>query len=206
MKNIEWVFFDIGSTLVDESRVYEYRINETIKNSGIAYEQFYNTIIRFSRRGFNGYNEAVKYFGLQSMPWCSEYEILYPGSKDILKLLSKKHKSGIIANQPMGMQTRLKKMGIDQYISLTISSAEEKLSKPDLKIFELALKRAGCTARRSVMIGDRIDNDILPAKKIDMCTIWVKQGFGGMAVPKSEDEIADYIVNSIDEVSLCFRY
>lgn len=206
MKNIEWAFFDIGSTLVDESRVYEHRINETIKNSGISYEQFYNTIIRFSCRGLNGYNEAVKYFGLQSIPWFSEYEILYPGAIDTLKLLSKRYKLGIIANQPMGTQTRLKKMGIDQYISLTISSAEEKLSKPDLKIFKLALKRAGCAAKSSVMIGDRIDNDILPAKMIDMRTIWVKQGFGGMAIPKSEDEVADYIVNSIDEVSLCFRY
>lgn len=58
------------------------------------------------------------------------------------------------------------------------SLAEEGISKPDLRIFQLALEKAQCNSEEVIMIGDRIDNDIIPAKKIGMYTIWVKQGMG----------------------------
>ena len=30
------------------------------------------------------------------------------------------------------------------------------------------------------MIGDRIDNDIAPAKSLGMNTVWIRQGYGGL--------------------------
>jgi FMN phosphatase YigB (HAD superfamily) len=50
------------------------------------------------------------------------------------------------------------------------------------------------------MIGDRLDNDIIPAKQLGMHTIWVKQGFGGMADIKNTENIADHTVKSIGEI------
>ena len=40
MGNLKWVFFDIGSTLVSETKSEEYRINEAIKNTNIKKEDF----------------------------------------------------------------------------------------------------------------------------------------------------------------------
>lgn len=57
-----------------------------------------------------------------------------------------------------------------------IASAEEGVSKPDPRIFEIALGRADCKAEHAVMIGDRIDNDVVPAKKMGMKTVWIRQG------------------------------
>ena len=37
---------------------------------------------------------------------------------------------------------------------------------------------AGCQAENAVMIGDRLDNDIAPAKKLGMKTVWIRQGDG----------------------------
>jgi len=37
--------------------------------------------------------------------------------------------------------------------------------KPDQKIFEITLNKAECSPREACMIGDRLDNDIVPAKK-----------------------------------------
>ena len=50
------------------------------------------------------------------------------------------------------------------------------------------------------MIGDRLDNDIIPAKQLGMHTIWVKQGFGGMADIKNAENIADHTVESIGDI------
>ena len=50
------------------------------------------------------------------------------------------------------------------------------------------------------MIGDRIDNDIVPAKELGMKTIWIKQGFGKYWNIKSENEIPDEEINSLSEL------
>ena len=38
MKNIKWLFFDIGSTLIDESIAYRKRIETTVANTDISYD------------------------------------------------------------------------------------------------------------------------------------------------------------------------
>ena len=48
---------------------------------------------------------------------------------------------------------------------------------PDPEIFKLALERAGCALSEAVMIGDRLDNDIRPARLRGWKTIRVAQGF-----------------------------
>lgn len=113
------------------------------------------------------------------------------------------HKIGIIANQPFGTKNRLKNWGIFKYIDLVIASAEEGIAKPDSKIFEFALQRAQCNLNEAVIIGDRIDNDIIPAKKIGVHTIWVKQGFGAYWIITAEEEKAKFVVNNISAVCDC---
>lgn len=63
-----------------------------------------------------------------------------------------------------------------------------------------ALHDTGCNAESAVMIGDRLDNDIFPAKKAGMKTIWIKQGLGAVQQPLSEEYEADYTVNDLDEI------
>lgn len=50
------------------------------------------------------------------------------------------------------------------------------------------------------MIGDRVDNDIVPAKKMGMKTIWIKQGFGKYWQIRGEYEQADCVVNNLNEI------
>ena len=204
MKNAEWLFFDIGSTLVDESKAYEHRIRDTIKNTNITYEEFYKIMIMYYKQNKKGDKEAVKHFGLTNTNWHTEDEFLYPETKNTLKELSKKYKIGIIANQEYGCKERLKNFGILQYIDLVISSSEEGICKPDLKIFNLALERANCKADKAVMIGDRLDNDIKPANKLGMKTIWVRQGFSKYTTPKKKTEIPTFAVENIKDILMIF--
>ena len=74
------------------------------------------------------------------------------------------------------------------------------MAKPDKKIFEIALKRANCKPEQSIMIGDRIDNDIIPAKNLGMKTIWIKKGFGKYWNITSDEERADYEVDNLIEI------
>ena len=49
-------------------------------------------------------------------------------------------------------------------------------------------------------IGDRIDNDIVPAKQLGMKTIWVKQGLGSLWNITDESEKADMEINNLSDV------
>jgi len=51
------------------------------------------------------------------------------------------------------------------------------------------------------MIGDRLDNDILPAKALGMKTIWIKQGVGGQQLPISEEYEPDFQIDSLDALT-----
>lgn len=199
MKNAEWLFFDIGSTLVDESKAYEHRIIETIKNTDITYEEFYEIMIMYYKQNKKGDKEAVKHFGLTKTKWYTEDEFLYPETKHTLEKLYQQYKIGIIANQEYGCKERLKNFGILQYIDLVVSS-EEGICKPDLLIFNLALERANCKADKAIMNGDRLDNDIEPANILGMKTIWVKQGFSQYSTPEKETELPTVTVDSIEEI------
>lgn len=161
-------------------------------------------MLNYYQQNLKGDLETIKKYGLVQTNWHSEDEKLYPEAKKCLEKLNSKYKIGIIANQSLGTEDRLRVSGLLKHIDLVIASAEEGVSKPDLKIFEIALKRAVCMPQNAAMIGDRLDNDIAPARTLGMRTVWIKQGFGKYSTPRTELEKADYIVNNLSEVSKLF--
>ncbi len=202
MFDVEWLFFDVGSTLVDESESYNHRIRDAIAGTDISFEQAYQQVVYFAK---HHYAEPIKRLGLPLTPWHSEDEFVDPCAESCLRILHQNYKLGIIANQPRGTSERMTKYGLGKHLDLIISSAEENIAKPDLKIFQLALERASCIPERAMMIGDRLDNDIAPAKRLGMKTVWIKQGFGGMATPLSNEETPDFEVNNLVELTELLR-
>lgn len=200
LDNIKWIFFDVGSTLVDESLAYEHRIRTAIKGTDITYEAFCQMMLEHYYRGAKGDLETMKHFGLTKPRWYHEDERLYPGAEACLKALRGHYHIGVIANQSLGTAKRLEKLGIGKYIELVIASAEEGVAKPDPEIFHRALYRAGCKPEEAVMVGDRLDNDILPAKQLGMKTVWCRQGFGGLLKEWGDDATPDIIVQNLQEV------
>ncbi len=94
----------------------------------------------------------------------------------------------------------MEKYGILKHIDLIIASAEEGVSKPSKKIFEIALERACCSPENAIMIGDRIDNDIIPAKAMGMHTIWIKQGLHHHWKIASQTEMPDFTITKLIEI------
>ena len=203
---VKWIFFDIGSTLVDESECYKARYTQAIENSDIPYADFENKVIDFSKQNKKGDHEAAKHYGLALPKWRKELEMLYPETKAVLKsLYDKGYKLGIIANQSAGSAKRLDDWGILKYFDVIAASAEEGVAKPNAEIFRRALAKAGCAPQNAVMVGDRLDNDIVPANEIGMKTVWIRQGLGGYATPHDPLEYPDHTVNDLSELCGIFN-
>ena len=56
---------------------------------------------------------------------------------------------------------------------------------------ENAFDMAGCRAEDTVMVGDRLDNDILPAKAVGMKTIWIRKGLSVYQTSDAADCMID---------------
>lgn len=202
---IKWIFFDLGSTLIDETDCIEFRVAETLKQAGApSKEEFYRQMEYFVSVNMLPYKDTVKKFGLEKVRWLKELEKLYPESKEVLQALHGRYKLGIIANQSAGTEERLVQFGIRDYFDVVVASAEAGVAKPDKRIFELALSQAGCSAREACMVGDRLDNDITPAAEMGMSTVWVRQGWFGMVNADLARFKPNFIVDIISDVSGIF--
>lgn len=176
---VKWLFFDLGSTLIDETQCDEHRLQALLRQSGApGREVLEQTMAEFASQNRSAYRETAQLFGLETEKWPRELEKLYPCVPEVLQQLSKQYRLGIIANQNFGTESRLEEFGIRQFFEVIAASAELGIAKPDPRIFQWALEKAACRPDEAVMIGDRLDNDIAPASRIGMQTIWIRQGQG----------------------------
>ncbi len=202
--DIEWLFFDVGSTLVNEDKPFLDRLHKIAEAVNEPFETIQGKVLQLYKGKKKGERVLIEEYGLERPRWRTEDEELFPGAYECLEQLSKKYKIGIIANQVPGTAARLEKHGVLKFIDLVIASAEEGVEKPDRKIFELALSRANVKPENAVMIGDRVDNDIVPAKKMGMKTVRVNQGMWKYWEVSNEGEQADYEVDDLSAVLALF--
>ena len=206
MKNIKWLFFDIGGTLADETESLRRRAKltaemQTALGNPCTQEELENAMRKSASAGNSYFSGACEMLGLTGMvPYDAIGEKLYSDAAFVLEKLAKKYRLGIIANQPMGTENRLSDYGIRDYFSVVLSSEEEGISKPNPEFFRRAILRAGCLPLEAYMIGDRPDNDIAPAKALGMHTVRIRQGLGGLMPVLKEEARADYTVDSLTEL------
>ena len=81
---VKWIFFDVGSTLVDETEAYDHRVREMIAGTNISFKEFDDARIALARQGLDGNSAAIKHFGLTKTPWHSEDEVPYSDAQSTL--------------------------------------------------------------------------------------------------------------------------
>lgn len=120
----------------------------------------------------------------------------FPDSVPVLESLAAAGcRLGLIANQRKAESAaRLEWSGLLDHFEVTVLSGDVGLMKPDPRIFLLALQMAGCEASEAVMVGDRPDNDIVPAKRLGMATVRVLRGLHRDYTARTPDEEADHLV------------
>jgi putative hydrolase of the HAD superfamily len=98
---------------------------------------------------------------------------------------------GLAANQPATALDQLDAAGLGGYFDYSGLSSTHGLRKPDPRLFlhacdALALPPAAC-----IMVGDRTDNDIAPARMLGMRTVLLRCGRHRRQQPRSWEETAD---------------
>jgi putative hydrolase of the HAD superfamily len=80
---------------------------------------------------------------------------------------------GVVSNFEEWLERLLDELGVRQYFDVSVVSGVEGIEKPDPRIFELAMARAGVEPERSVYVGDNPEFDVEPALAVGMFPILI---------------------------------
>ena len=211
------IFFDIGNVLVsdDPSGLFIYRgLYERLGGAArMTPEEFFDSRTRHVAAGghlwsytraclsdgdFAEFQEEIRR-RLYSRWEQTSPEL--PGMADALRRVAREYRIGIIANQPPEIEGVLRKRGLWELFEVHGVSGNLGKEKPDRGIFDWALERAGVGPAEALMVGDRADNDVAPAKALGMRTLLLRLSYEQRGW-QPEDPFGELYVQSIRAASI----
>lgn len=112
------------------------------------------------------------------------------------KLVKRGYKLGIISNSEPPTIQLLKKLELAPFFNFTTFSFECRCLKPDRSLFQVAIQRAGAKPEEILVVGDKINEDLWPARQLGMKTVLIDR-------TSKEKSIypADFKINTLEDLS-----
>jgi putative hydrolase of the HAD superfamily len=82
----------------------------------------------------------------------------------------------VVSNANGRMRVALDRVGIGPHVDLVLDSFEERVEKPDPRIFQLALERIGSSIDTTVHVGDLFHTDVVGARAAGLRPILLDRG------------------------------
>jgi FMN phosphatase YigB (HAD superfamily) len=168
------VVFDVGETLVDESRLWRLWADRlgvpahvlfAVLGAVIERGEHHRRVFEILRPGFDPARIGF--------PDVFEARDLYPDAAGCLHALHRKGlRIGVAGNQPEGMEQVLEGLPVD----FVASSARWKVEKPSPVFFRKMAEEARAIPGEIAYVGDRLDNDIFPALEAGMFAVFIRRG------------------------------
>ena len=93
------------------------------------------------------------------------FNVVDPQAREALELVRRAGlRAGVISNSNGSVRASLQALGLAPYLDFVLDSGEVGFEKPDPRIFELALTRAGIAAAEAVHVGDLYSIDVRGAR------------------------------------------
>lgn len=200
MRDVKTVVFDLGETLVDETRQWEV----IARAANVPYFTLAAVLGSVLERGlpFEAVFEELGVDRVHAIDhgYTVTAELFYDDAIPTLRALKAAgYGVGIVANQPEGVVEQLEAMDLE--IDVIASAASLGVAKPDPRFFHHIVDLCGVPAREIVYVGDRLDNDILPAQAIGMRAVFIRRGPWGYIHARSNGiERAGYRIETLAEL------
>jgi putative hydrolase of the HAD superfamily len=210
---VDMVFLDIGGVLYSDQR-YRDSLKAALRQLGAEFtdDEFdaeYTACRRaqagsFRRRLTERFLGSTSGLGeveaAASEHWRYRSEDLYPDVRPALGELKRRYRLGVLANQPSAVRAALERDGIARYFDVWGVSEDLGLSKPDPRLYRQALDEGGSEPERTVMVGDRLDFDVRPAKRTGMRTVWLLRGEAPDEPTAEQLEEPDAVIRTLAEL------
>jgi HAD superfamily hydrolase (TIGR01662 family) len=182
---LQAVFLDVGETLVNEERYWR----DVAAAAGIDTHVLLAALGATIALG-EEHTELWRHLGVE--PPSSVAGIaydegdLYPDAVDCLRALGGLGlRVGLAGNQSETLEHWTRSLGLP--VDVIGSSASWGVRKPDPAFFERMLNEAGCAPAELAYVGDRVDNDVVPALAAGLVAVHVRRGpWGRLQSPPSD--------------------
>ena len=204
---IRAVVFDVGETLLDESRAWSEWAGwlgvsdltlAAVLGATIARGQDHIEALRIVRPGFDLAAER-RARAEAGLPDGLRPADLYP---DALPCIAALREMGLIVGAAGNTGVEVERFlrgscGVDP----VASSAGLGVAKPAPEFFTAVAQLAGVEPRRIAYVGDRVDNDVLPALAAGMAAVHIRRGpWGHLHTGLPEAARADIRIDSLCEL------
>jgi HAD superfamily hydrolase (TIGR01549 family) len=204
--NGRWVVFDVGETLVDETRPWSIWADVV----GVPRLTFLAVLGAVIARG-GAHQEVFEAVG--SPHWREhrdELEAAYGGFRDddlypdvrpaMADLQKRGYRLAIFGNQPAHRTAELR--ALDLPAEVIAMSEEMGVAKPAPEFFARFLELLGDPEPEAVaIVGDRVDNDVLPAMAAGLRAIWIRRGPWGRIQSLPDGTRPALVVDSLDDLT-----
>lgn len=184
---IRAIVFDVGYTLIDEARQWSSWARElgvtdaefiAALKAVIAERRHHRDVFGRLRPDFDLKAAFARRDASRDDVWTDAD--LYPDARPALtELKSLGLQIGLAGNQPPAAKCALERL--DLPIAWIANSAELGAEKPSPEFFARVIAKSGTPPTQIAYVGDRLDNDVLPAQAAGMCGVFLVRGPWGDA-------------------------
>ena len=208
---IKAVVFDVGETLIDETRIWSRWADRLgvprltflgVLGGMAALDRHHRDAFQVVRPGIDVEDEIARWReddpdGLREN---FDADDLYPDVRAALAELRRRGLKVIVAgNQPPQAKAALVRM--DLPVDEVFTSAEWGVEKPDPAFYHKVAQVAGVSEQDILYVGDRLDNDVLPAARAGMRTALIRRGpWGYLHAERPEAQAADMVVGGLNDL------
>lgn len=89
------------------------------------------------------------------------------------------------------MSEEVKRLGVEKYFKQIVFAQGEK----DPEVFKAHISKKD--PRKTVLIGDRVQSELMIGRELGITTIWIKQGKFASELPETKDQEPNYTVSSL---------
>ena len=196
------VVFDVGETLVDETRAWGLYADR----SGVSRLTFFAALGALIERR-DDHRNVFQLLGIERQVGHDPYERadLYDDAIPCISALREEgYTLALVGNQPVHTESFLRDCGLD--VDLVASSDSWGVAKPSLEFFRRVVEWIELPARQIAYVGDRVDNDVLPANEAGLVSVFVRRGpWGYLQAEWPEAAEADVRLDSLSELPEVLR-
>lgn len=122
---------------------------------------------------------------------------LSAGFENELRAMCKDFQIGIAGQYGHELLELLELRSLLECFTHRMTQDEISATKPDLRYYQEIIKASGADPQQCVMVGDRIDKDVIPAKLMRMRTILIRVGLHRNQQPRIPFEVPDMELNGV---------
>jgi HAD superfamily hydrolase (TIGR01662 family) len=190
--------FDVGETLVNEERYWRAAAERVGVEPHVLWAALGVTIARGEH-----HRRLYEYLGVEAPEGLSYYDRddFYPDALPCLAELKARGLSvGVAGNQSDELERWILSQGLD--VDLVASSARWGVEKPSPEFFARIVSESGLQPEEIAYVGDRVDNDVEPARTAGFLAVHVRRGpWGYLQHPSAADIRIDSLAELPDRLA-----